>query len=209
MQSRLLIFDFDGTLADTFHLFLQIFDQSSVLYGFRPFDRKNMDHLRTLDTRSILRYHEVPMWKLPAIVNTTRRLMERSIQDVRMFAGIEPAVTRLHDDGFKLALLTSNSRSNVQSVLGTALVSRFNYLECGSSVFGKRFRLKRLLSLSKTAATNAMYIGDEIRDAQAAMQTGIAFGAVSWGYSAIEALLQAGAHEHFLEPQELAAKLTL
>jgi len=208
MRSRLLIFDFDGTLADSFHLFLQIFDQTAALYGFREFDRENMEHLRTLDARSILHYHDVPMWKLPAIGHATRKLMGRSIENIRMFTGIDVAIARLHKRGdIRLAVLTSNSRGNVLRVLGPAVAAHFDYLECGISIFGKRSRLRKLLARSGTDATDAMYIGDEIRDAHAAMHTGIPFGAVSWGYSTIGALLKAGAKEHFLEPCELATKL--
>jgi phosphoglycolate phosphatase-like HAD superfamily hydrolase len=34
MGRRLLIFDFDGTLADTFDLFLDAFDEAAALYRF-------------------------------------------------------------------------------------------------------------------------------------------------------------------------------
>src|SRR6266851_4977370 len=124
MRRRLLIFDFDGTLADTFDLFLDIFDEAAAIHGFSPFDRANLNHLRTLDARRILEYHDVPMWKMPLILYTTRTLMERRIHDVRLFARIDHALARLHDEGFVLALLTSNARANVLKVLGPAAASR-------------------------------------------------------------------------------------
>jgi phosphoglycolate phosphatase len=207
MERRLLIFDFDGTLADTFDLFLDVFDEAAALYRFEPFDRKNQDYLRTLDARSILQYHRVPTWKLPVIAQTTRKLMERHVETIRLFAGIESTIANLHRRGATLALLSSNSRSNAIRVLGREAASHFDYLECGVSIFVKRAKLRNLLARSGFAAADSILIGDEIRDAQAANRIGVTFGAVSWGYTAIETLLKAGAREYFSSPSELAFKL--
>jgi phosphoglycolate phosphatase len=165
MGRRVLIFDFDGTLADTFDLFLDVFDEAAALYRFEPFDRNNLDYLRTLDARSILQYHRVPAWKLPVIAQTTRKLMERHVEAIRLFAGIESTIANLHDRGATLALLSSNSRSNAIRVLGQEMASHFDYLECGVSIFGKRAKLRNLLARSGFAAANTILIGDEIRDA--------------------------------------------
>lgn len=207
MRRRLFIFDFDGTLADTFDHFLEVFDEAARVYGFRCFDRNNIDHLRTLDARSILRHHDVPIWKLPAITHATRKLMALRIHDVRLFPQIDHALACLQDHGEVLALLSSNSKSNVLRVLGEQTASLFDHFECGTSIFGKRSRLKKLLLRSGVKAEDSMFIGDEIRDAQAAREVGIRFGAVGWGYSKMSVLLEAGAEEHFSEPHELKTKL--
>ena len=109
MGRRLLIFDFDGTLADTFGLFLDVFDEAAALYRFEPFDMGNLDYLRTLDARSILQYHRVPAWKLPIIAQTMRKLMESHVESIRLFAGIESTIANLRDRGATLALLSSTT----------------------------------------------------------------------------------------------------
>src|ERR1700748_1793069 len=109
MARRLLILHFDGTLDDTFDVCLDVFDEAAALYHFEIFDRHNLDYLRTLDARSILRYHRVPVWKLPVMAHRVRKLMERHLEPVRLFAGIESMIASLHDGGSTLALLSSNS----------------------------------------------------------------------------------------------------
>jgi phosphoglycolate phosphatase len=207
MRRRFLIFDFDGTLADTFDLFLKVFDETAALHGFSCFDRENIDYLRTLDARNILRHHDVPMWKLPMIMRTTRKLMARRIRGIRLFGKIDQALIRLHEKGATLALLTSNSRSNVLRVLGSEMAGRFTHLECDVSIFNKHSKLKKMLARSGFTSDESIFIGDEIRDARAALQAGITFGAVSWGYGAMSALVKAGAQEYFFEPSELTSKL--
>ena len=64
-QRKLVIFDFDGTLADTFDLFLRGFDEAADVYQFSRFDRANLTYVRGLDARGVMRHHHVPMWKLP------------------------------------------------------------------------------------------------------------------------------------------------
>jgi len=89
-----------------------------------------------------------------------------------------------------LALVSSDSKSNVRMALGkhAALISHF---ACGASLFGKAAKFKAVLNRTGIAAVDAICIGDEVRDGEAARQAGIDFGAVSWGYAKPEALRQA------------------
>jgi phosphoglycolate phosphatase len=59
--------------------------------------------------------------------------------------------------------------------------------ESGSSMFGKAARIRRLLRRSGVPASEAMLIGDETRDVEAARKAGVASGAVTWGYTKPEA----------------------
>jgi phosphoglycolate phosphatase len=47
MTYRLAIFDFDGTLADSFPFFLSVFNTIADLHGFRRIDIGNSAHLRS------------------------------------------------------------------------------------------------------------------------------------------------------------------
>jgi len=207
LPRQLIIFDFDGTLADTFNLFRTIFDEVAAIYGFDRFDSDNLATLRNLDARKIMEHHHVTMWKLPMIVRTMRTRMERDIHQVQLFPGISEALTYLHNSGSILALLTSNSRANVLKVLGPENAAHFQHLECGTSIFGKHSKLKKLLKACGTHPSNAIYIGDEIRDYAAATQSSIRFGAVAWGYSNLDALIATGAQETFRDADELTSKL--
>jgi phosphoglycolate phosphatase len=53
----------------------------------------------------------------------------------------------------------------------------------------------------------SILIGDEIRDADAARQVHMAFGAVAWGYTNYEALLAQSPNESFSRVDELSEKL--
>jgi phosphoglycolate phosphatase len=188
MSSKLLIFDFDGTLADTFPSFVRVFDQAADKYGFKRLDRERQDVLRGLDARQIMAHHDVPLWKVPAIARFMRVRMADDIGNIKLFTGIDQTLLALHAQRVALTIVTSNSPGNVRAVLGPELLALFSHVECGASLFGKPSKIRRVLAATGTAPEHAMLIGDEIRDAKAAADAGIDFGAVAWGFNHVDAL---------------------
>jgi phosphoglycolate phosphatase len=95
----------------------------------------------------------------------------------------------LSQAGVIMAMVSSDSGSNVRRALGdhAALMSQF---ACGASMFGKAAKFRAVLKRTGIAAADAIAIGDEVRDGEAAAQAGIDFGAVSWGYARPEAMKQ-------------------
>ena len=67
MTYRLAAFDFDGTLADSFHYFVSNVNSLARRHGFREMDPSRLNEYRGLDPRELMRAHGVPMWKLPFI----------------------------------------------------------------------------------------------------------------------------------------------
>jgi phosphoglycolate phosphatase len=188
VKYRLVIFDFDGTLADTFVWFAQAINRIADKYHFKKVDPDEHDTIRGLDARAVLKYLGVPLWKIPLIASQMRSLMSRDIHHIRLFEGIDGLLRRLAGMGATLAVVSSNSRENIRHVLGAELAALIAYYECGVSVFGKEAKLKKVLRQSGVPRHETIYIGDEIRDCEAAKDMGIAFGGASWGYTMPEAL---------------------
>jgi phosphoglycolate phosphatase len=207
LSERLIIFDFDGTLADSFDVFLDAFDLAAGTFRFRTFDRENLVYLRSLSAQAILKYHHVASWKLPLVARAIRRHMGRSMHKVRLVAGMQDALAHLRSRGVALALLTSNSHSNVKQVLGCERLAYFHVVECGTSLFGKAQQLRNILKRFRGRADDVLYVGDETRDADAAREAGLDFVAVSWGYTNGSALLSAGAWACVDTPFEMASTL--
>lgn len=67
MRPRLVLFDFDGTLADSADWFLGVFDQVADRFGYRRLAPGDRERLRGLDSRAILRHLDIPVWKLPLL----------------------------------------------------------------------------------------------------------------------------------------------
>lgn len=190
MKYQLAIFDFDGTLADSFDFFVASHNTLARRHGFAELDPARIDEYRGQEPRELMRRHGIPMWKLPLIAKDFLAMMARNAERIRLFDGIAEALHALSASGVDLAIVTSNSLENVRRVIGSELLERIRHIESGASIFGKRRRLERVLNTANIAREQAIYIGDQSTDAQAARAAGIDFGAVRWGYATAAALDQ-------------------
>ena len=208
MRYRQVIFDFDGTLADSFPWFAGVFNEVADRYRFRRIKPDEIETLRTLEPRQLLKRLEVPIWKLPGIANYMRRRMAPDAGRINLFPGVDELLRTLSGRGADLAILTSNSEENVRRILGPDLAALVGRYECGASLLGKRPKLRRILRSGAFPRRQCILVGDEARDIEAARGEGIAAGAVAWGFVRIETLMALGPEEVFSSVGEMLEKLT-
>ena len=141
------------------------------------------------------------------IENYLRKLMSKDIQKISIVQGVDKLLTNLVDKGLVLALVTSNDLKNVKTILGNENFNLIQYCECGVSLLGKQAKIKKILKKSGCHCDEAIYIGDEIRDIEAARKANIAVGCVSWGYNTSEALKTHLPNEMFTDVYEIIQKI--
>jgi phosphoglycolate phosphatase len=205
MTYKLAIFDFDGTLADSFPFFLSVFNTIADQHGFRRIDIDRADSMRHYSTREMMKHVGMPMWKLPLASKTFMAMMKESAGSIRVFDGVDGALQALAGGGMQLAVVSSNSEHNVRRVLGPGLAALVGQFECGMSIFGKASRIRQVIRGAGVEPAHAIYIGDQGTDAEAARKAGAHFGAVHWGYATIEALRQHAPEMEFEVPDALGA----
>ncbi|GAB4019003.1 HAD hydrolase-like protein [Spirosoma koreense] len=187
MKYKLVIFDFDGTLADSFPYFLSTVNILAETYNFPRIDPEDVDRLRGLDARQMMKHAKLPAWKIPLIANSFIRLMARDIDQIRLFDGIAELLEQLSRQGVRLAIVSSNSEANIRRVLGPDNAALITYYGCGTSLFGKQHKFKKAMTKSGARSDETLCIGDEIRDILAANEAAIACGVVGWGYTRADA----------------------
>lgn len=207
MKYDLAAFDFDGTLANTLPWFESILDEVADKYGFRKANAAERAELRYHNAHDILKILGVPLWKLPAIMMHVRQLMHDNAPQVQLFDGIADALTQLRATGLRMTVLSSNSTANVQRVLGPQAEQWFDDFECGTDMFGKSAKLKRLLTRYRVAPQRCILIGDEMRDIDAARKAGVHIASVAWGYNHVDALRAHRPDDLILTVNALAATL--
>lgn len=205
---RLAIFDFDGTLADTFPSFTSLVNLAADEFGFKRIEADEVEMLRRKDPMALMRHLQIPAWKLPMIAAHMRSLFASEAHRISLFEGTADCLRHLHERQLKISIVSSNSEATIRRVLGPTLVELIDDFGCGASLFGKPAKLKKLVRKSGMAEAESIYVGDEIRDARAAKAAKMAFGAVSWGYSPVDALQREGPREVFDDRGDLAWKLS-
>jgi phosphoglycolate phosphatase len=209
MKYQLAIFDSDGTLADTLPWMESVFNELADEHGFRKVAPHEYEHFRDLHGSAMLKALELPLWKLPRVVSAMRSKMALHIDKFSLYAGISEMLQHLASSGVQLAIVSSNSRENVEKILGTKNSLLIQQFACGVSMMGKASRLRSVVRKSGVTVAKAIYIGDEIRDAEAARKVGIAFGAVTWGQHSLGALQKENPSEVFSSVQDLMEKISV
>ena len=201
---RLVVLDFDGTLADSFDWFCSVLNGVADRYRFRRVEAHEVEDLRRQGARAIVAHLGIPRWKLPLIARHMHALAARDAAQIALFPGVPDMLAALAEAGVPLAILSSNRAETVRRVLRPDNAARIDAYACGASIFGKARRLRALLARRGVAPERALCIGDEIRDLEAARALGCPFGAVAWGYTDPQTLAALGPEHLFAEPGEIA-----
>jgi len=198
-----VIFDFDGTLADSYQWFLSIFDEIAQRYSLPQLDQSELRQLRKVDIRQISRQFNIPLWKIVQIGSHLQKKMASQIDKVLLVEGMQAVLDELAAASVRMAVVTSNAEENVKQVLGPHNVSRFEAFETGVTLYGKKAKFDRVLKKLDVDPSSVLSVGDELRDMKSSHQAGIAFGAVSWGATELETFRAHKPDELFSHPADI------
>ena len=189
MRYRLAIFDFDGTLSNSFPWVLGAMNDVADHFKFRRVSPDELEALRHCDAREVMRRLGISRWKLPMIARYVRTRMAADVGQIKLFAGAGEMIDQLSVEGVKLAVVSANGEGTIRAVLGDH-GRHIGAYAAGVSLFGKRGKLLRMSRLMGVPPAQSMVIGDEIRDLDAARAARMAFGAVTWGLTRGDALAE-------------------
>lgn len=181
MQQKNIILDFDGTLADSLPLVIELFNAMSLR---NKLTEREIDKFREMSAKDLVTHLGVPLWRVPALLVKGRIDLGRRLHEVPIFPGMEEVVRRLFADGHTLFLLSSNSSENIRAFLKAHDIERyFTNIHGNTGIFSKAKALRHIMKRYRLNAADCFSIGDEVRDIEAAHRAGITSIAVSWGYN--------------------------
>lgn len=198
-----IVYDFDGTIADTLAAAVIMFNRVAEEKGFKVVTKDNFELLRSKSFPDILRELGVSIYQAPMLFFRARRDYKQAVPNLKIQPGMENLFYKFKSLGYKQGILTSNSDENVQDFLRNNKIDLFDFIHGGHSAFGKGKALKKIIKDNGLAGQEVIYIGDEIRDIQAARQAGIKNISVSWGFNNREALEKNNPDALVDKPEEL------
>jgi phosphoglycolate phosphatase len=199
----LVVWDFDGTLADTGPLALRTYNAVAPRRGCKVVT--DVEAVRGMTTKQFLRAHKISMFRLPFLVRDYLKAIAGDMPAVRLFPGIEDALRTLKGRGLRLGILSSNSTDNIGACLRANGVDQlFDFVKGYPKLFGKAKALRRLLKAHRTQPAHALYVGDEVRDVVATREVGVDIASVTWGFQTREILAAHGPTYLLERPDEIA-----
>lgn len=206
MKYKLLLWDFDGTLADTLTLALGIYNRMAAKRDFLPID--DPEAVRHMGMREFLKAHKIPAHYIPLAFSQFLGQLRRLATDIRLNDGVKDTVSTLLELQVEQGVVSSNDTSIIQTCLeANQIAHAFRYISGTSRIFGKERRIRKAIRQCEHIAQEVLYIGDEVRDIEAARAAGLDIASVTWGLNNKDALQSCGPTYLIDHPDEITAIL--
>ena len=190
-MSNTIIFDFDGTIADTLNSVVKIVNDHAEHFGYKKVTKEDIPYLQGKKPREILSYLGISIFKLPSWIKKIHSEINKEITNMTPTVNISPLLSELcHDEHFQIGILTSNTQENVKQFLDKNELDFFDFVRTGKSVFGKSHIINKIIKQRHVNKNEVFYVCDEVRDIEAARKSGIKSIAVTWGYNTKDALIK-------------------
>ena len=190
-MSKTIIFDFDGTIADTLDSVVKIVNAHAEHFGYKKVTEEDIPYLQGKKPREILSYLGISIFKLPSWIKKIHSEINKEITNMTPTVNISPLLSELHhDEHFQIGILTSNTQENVKQFLDKNELDFFDFIRTGKSVFGKSHLINKIIKQRHVNKNDVFCVCDEVRDIEAARKSGIKSIAVTWGYNTKDALIK-------------------
>jgi phosphoglycolate phosphatase-like HAD superfamily hydrolase len=184
---KAVIFDFDGTLADSFDVIIGIFQ--SLAKHKQPLTQAEILELKDKNLAEAIKQLGISRWRIPKLLFRGRRLMIEKIDHIEPFVGIVEMLDTLKQNGYELFITSTNHGNSIERFLKNhSMDGDITEVYGDIGVTGKARSLSKLIKSKSYSTEEYVYVGDETRDIEAAHKIGIKCIAVGWGFNSVKAL---------------------
>lgn len=185
-----IIFDFDGTIADSFSQSLKIGNQLASKYGFKELTGADLKELGSLPIEERLKRYNIKLYHLPKVLFEFLKIYKSHIGSIGMIGGVDSLLKNLKSRGLKLGIISSNNIDNINQFLNDKKLDAFDFIYSSKGLFGKHTTIKSCLGKYRIDKDEVIYVGDELRDITACKKAGIRIVSVSWGFDPPDLLVK-------------------
>ena len=198
----LIIFDYDGVLADTLADLLRFGQQACDQLGVKhTVTQADLSNLEVMSFATYGRACEVPEHLVDEFVKISLNLFAEKKSPPAIFDGMSEVIQHFSSQ-HKLAIVTTNSSQNVNLFLAQHGLSDLFHAVYGVDTPGSKAH-KISLARERFGEESVYMIGDALSDIRAAKEAGVCSIAVTWGHQSLETLRR-GEPDHVVNnPNEL------
>lgn len=190
MKYKYVLFDFDGTIADTEDVNFDIFQQLASKHNIRKIDKEEIPFLKKMSASQVMKDLNVKAYRLPLMLRQGKKILKENIVNINFCKdNTVEVIKELKNQGLVVGIITTNSKQNVKKFLKYHDAEVFDIV-LSASMFGKESKFRKIMKKNKLTSRDILYVGDEIRDIFSAHKCNIDIASVSWGYNDKESLLE-------------------
>jgi phosphoglycolate phosphatase len=192
-QSSIVVFDFDGTIAKTDELMLELYNKMAQDLSIKPIAEEEVTVLKEMTTREALRSLKIYWYKVPKLWRRMTTALAEHSHQIEIHDGIPELLKNLADHQIQFGIISSNSIENIQAVFQHNNLPSPLFIGSSSAIFKKHKVYKKLLKQHHYALKTSIYVGDETRDVALGQKLSVPVLSVSWGFATVKSLQNAGA----------------
>lgn len=199
-----LIFDFDGTLAQTLILTRDIYNTVANDLRLPLITDEDMKTIRDKSAREVFKIAHLSPLMLPKVILRIQSQMKHRLHEAKVVPGMPQVLREMYRGGTKLGIVSSNSEENLIAFLKmNKLYPYFDFIHSEKNIFGKGKVLANVLRTYKLEREYTLYVGDEVRDIEAARDAKMKIVSVTWGFNSEEKLLASAPDYLVRKPKDL------
>jgi len=204
---KALIFDFDGTLANTLPFTFSKIINLSKKYKVEGQEEEIIEKIRAKTPHELMKEFQISWFKIPIIlweIRQAQKTLYHHIDKIKIFPGIKSLLKELKNKNIRLFIYSSNIKKNIDAFLKKEKIADyFEKIFVGSNLLGKDRDLLNILNKEGLKNDEVYYVADEIRDVLACQKVGIKMIGVSWGLVGESGLKKAGVDYLVKKPEEI------
>jgi phosphoglycolate phosphatase len=199
-----VIFDFDGTIADSLPALWQTYETLRPQFRLPEIKSDEIVHLRKLGATAFFKQHlKLSRWQMARFIRAAWKEYANHIELIEPIKGMAEALGQLKNAGMKLGIVSSSSEETIHGLLQRFDLQMFDFIYGDGSIFGKAQLLSQVMRKESLSTESSVYVGDEIRDIEAAHKNNLKVIAVGWGLNDLESLKENGAEYACEKPSDL------
>jgi phosphoglycolate phosphatase len=181
-----VIFDFDGTLADSHAVYRLVTNDVTDKFGLPRFTDEEYAHLSSIPIKDAIKelsvkWYDIPKYSFEGCVAFMKR-----ISTVPLFDDISEMLNSLEDLNMRMSIISSNAADNIKHFLDINNLNCFDNVISCQRLFKKHRFIKQFIKSKNLQPDEVLYVGDEVRDIQACKKANIKVIAASWGFDKLE-----------------------
>lgn len=203
-KDRYIVFDFDGTLARTDDLLLEIYNEIAEALSLKKVQPEEVPHLKQLSSKKALKRLKLYWYRLPKVWQLMVNELSKRSHEIELHQNIDHLLKECDTNGIPFGLISSNGVHVIEQVFERYKLPEPLFIGSSSALFKKHKVFKKLSKKHGLAYSKALYVGDETRDLDVGKNLKIPVISVDWGFSSKDTLMNAGAQVVCSQVNELS-----
>ncbi len=209
-RPRLIVFDFDGVIADSMEATIEIYNRLALSFGLRQVsDKKEIEKFRNQQAWDVVKSLNISGLKLLKLIAKSRSETFKVIENLPSQKGMPAVLQTLKKDGYTLGIVTANSVKNVRKFLRKQNLEIFDFIyevNLLINIITRRDKdhiLRKIAKIYNLSSQEVVYIGDQTSDIDSGNKAGVRTAGVGWGYNSPKILKEQNPDYFFEKPEDI------